>query len=270
MKKLITSLTLCGVALMATPISVRAADDTGVLGQGYTDAEIKFLAPDINTIRPVNPDSPNEEAAPDVLEGSLTQKSEAGVGFVYVTDNLSFGDGKAKLSLGQHGQYTGSILRKNTKGNGGDTTANGITENTPFDWQKNFVVEVADTRSESAGDWTVNVAGNRLDAHGKDGQVTYHIDGAGIKWPTAHSNTQLTNSGNGKNGAVLAKQDVNLELGGQSASNMLFQASKGNGAGVTALRFDPKDIILTVPANKAQPETYSTTLTWTLETTPFE
>ncbi|MFC6202616.1 WxL domain-containing protein [Lactiplantibacillus nangangensis] len=266
MKKLITSLTLCGVALMAAPISVKAADSTGFLSTGKTEAEITFTAPDINKIDPINPDNPNEIVTSGVNKGRLTQQDKQ-VGFVYVTDNLAFGAGKATLSLGQEGRYQGSV-----QPNKGQVTPNDM-DNTSFDWGKNFVVEVADTRSDLAGNWKVKVTGDKLAVPDSNNQSKGipPIDGAEIIWPTAHknSNTRLTNSGNGENGAILAEQNVTLALDGQGASNMIFQAPKrGNGAGVTALKFDPNDITLTVPANKARTETYSTTLTWTLETTP--
>jgi len=269
MKKLITSLTLCGVALMATPISVKAADGTSVLSQGRTDAEITFTAPDINEINPINPDKPNEIVTSGVNKGSLSQFEDKRVGFVYVTDNLAFGAGKATLSLGQEGRYQGSV-----QPNKGQVTPSDM-DNTSFDWGKNFVVEVADTRSDLAGNWKVKVTGDKLAVPDSNNQSKGipPIEGAEIIWPTAtnaYPNTKLTNSGNGENGATLAEQNVTLALDGQGASNMLFQApKKGNGAGVTALKFDPKDIILTVPANKARTETYSTELIWTLETTPL-
>jgi len=267
MKKLITSLTLCGVALMATPISVKAADGTSVLSQGRTDAEITFTAPDINEINPINPDKPNEIVTSGVNKGSLSQFEDKRVGFVYVTDNLAFGAGKATLSLGQEGRYQGSV-----QPNKGQVTPSDM-DNTSFDWGKNFVVEVADTRSDLAGNWKVKVTGDKLAVPDSNNQSKGipPIDGAEIIWPTANTlhKTKLTNSGNGENGATLADQDVTLGLDGKSASNVLFQALAGNGAGVTALKFDPKDIILTVPANKARTETYSTKLTWTLETTPL-
>ncbi|WP_407879090.1 WxL domain-containing protein [Furfurilactobacillus entadae] len=46
-----------------------------------------------------------------------------------------------------------------------------------------------------------------------------------------------------------------------------MNATDGNGSGITIDQMDPSAIKLTVPANVAKAEAYSTTMNWTLSAT---
>lgn len=267
MKKLMTSLMLCGVVLMAAPVSVKAADSQAALGSGQTDAEITFTKNDLTKIKPVNPNSPNETADPEPDMPGLIQK-DVGVAFVYVTSNLQFGKGGGTLSMTTPKEYPASIqASKNTPVSVTDKT----TGKASFDWTSKFVIEVADDRADEAGDWDVKVSGTPLVQKNSDGTVKESVNGAQIMWyADGHqiTNSGKENSGKENNSATLTQDNITLNLEDSPNSGTLISAKKGSGAGITVAQFDPTNIKLKVPANTAKAGTYQTTLNWSLEKTP--
>lgn len=265
MKKLMTSLMLCGVVLMAAPVSVKAADtDTGKdqsFATGETKVTIEFEAADLTKAKPVNPDSPNTEVVPEPGHGVLLRPNPNGPSFLYVTDNLTFGN--ARISMFKTQTYHANLIKPNQSSQTGLDSKAG--ENA-FDWTKKFVLEIADGRGEDAGDWQLKVAGAAPETNGgHEGDTTTHkLEGVEMIWPTEGNKT--TNSGEGPNGVVVNRKDTQVALNGSSSAPLL-SAEKNKGAGITIMQFKPDDIHLVVPANKAKPTTYTTRLTWSLENT---
>jgi len=258
MKKLMTGLVLFSMALLVAPVSVKAADagtgDDKILGTGVTDVDIEFEAADLTQAKPVNPDNPNVVANPEPGHQKLPEQRTDGLSFLYVTDNLTFEH--AKISMISPKAYPATLIKPNK---GSTEVASG------FDWTKKFIIEIADGRGADAGGWELKASGKALEANKKSESDTPHqIDGAKLTWPTKGNKT--TNSGEGNNGVTVNTDDTSVELGGKSSAALL-SAAKQKCAGVTIMQFDPSNILLEVPANKARVTTYSTSVTWSLEDT---
>jgi len=254
MKKLMTSLMLGAVALMAMPVTVSAADTaTGkakTLATGETDVNIEFEAADLTKAKPVNPDRPNEVVDP-VPGHDLLPVSPNNPSFLYVTDNLTFGNVKINMLNSQ--TYHANLIKPNQGSS---------VKTSNFDWTKQFVLEIADGRGEDAGGWALKVSGAAPMM--SEEKSAHQIDGAKLTWPTKGNKT--TNSGDGDNGVVVNPDDTVVGLNGQSSAALL-SADAHKGAGVTIMKFAPDNILLEVPANKAKPKTYRTEVTWSLENT---
>jgi len=253
-----TSLMLTAVALVTVPLTVpltvnaatAAAGKDKTLATGETNINIEFEAADLTQAHPVDPNHPNEVVDP-VPGHDLLPVNPNNPSFLYVTDNLTFGN--AKINMLRSQIYHANLLQPN-QGSSADKSS--------FDWTKQFVLEIADGRGEDAGGWALKVSG-AAPMMGKD-QDTHQIDGAKLTWPTKGNKT--TNSGEGDNGVVVNSDDTVVPLNGQSSAALL-SADSHKGAGITVMTFAPDDILLEVPANKAKPTTYRTEVIWSLENT---
>ncbi|AVK61522.1 WxL domain-containing protein [Lactobacillus sp. CBA3605] len=238
MKKIIGSLLLSGALLVsvALPTVAHAAESR----DGSTDVTATFTAgnTDVTPVDPTDPDTPSTGG-----DGNNGGTAGSGLSLIYVTNKLDFGS------------HAIDVLNSNTYAanytNAEDATTNA---NTSALWGNKAVIEVSDTRGTNAG-WSLQVSGSALKSESGD-----TIEGGTLALPVG----DVTNSGsNGANGAKSVA--VTNALG--TATNVLTAANT-MGAGVTVDQLDPSDVKLTVPANTAKAEAYSTTVNWSLTDTP--
>ncbi|AVK64087.1 WxL domain-containing protein [Lactobacillus sp. CBA3606] len=241
MKKIIGSLLLSGALLVsvALPTVANAAENR----DGSTNVTATFTAgnTDVTPVDPTDPDTPSTGG--DGNNGSNTgNEGGSGLSLIYVTNKLDFGS------------HAIDVLNSNTYAanytNADDTKTNADTSAL---WGNKAVIEVSDTRGTNNG-WSLQVSGSALKSTSGD-----TIEGGTLALPTG----DVTNSGTATNDAKSVA--VTNALG--TATNVLT-AAKDGGAGVTVDQLDPTNIKLTVPANTAKAEAYSTTVNWSLTDTP--
>ncbi|BDZ29836.1 WxL domain-containing protein [Lactiplantibacillus sp. WILCCON 0030] len=248
MKRLITRLVLVSLAILVAPTTVKAADTTSPdqpLATGKTTAKIQFDASDTTSLKPMNPNNPNTAVTDPVLGQGTVTNVKSGASFVYVTENMTFGKTANLIDMFQAQKYPAEVTLNESK----------LTKAVSDDWKTNFIVEVADGRGANAN-WQLRVSGSPLST----GNTS--VDGAKIEWPSA----VIHRSGEAPEQALQAGNATTIQL--DQSSNTILSFTGKEAAGVTTAQFAPKDIMLDVPANRAQPGTYSTDLNWTLADTP--
>ena len=242
MKHIIGSVLLSGALILTatTPLVAHAADTTAAANTtGSTKVTATFTA-NTGTVDPVDPNNPN---VPDPGNTDNGAKPGGGLSLIYVTDQLDFGTHQI------------DVLNPNTyAANYVDSTTSTNSANVSHLWNSKAVIQVSDVRGTNAG-WHLTVQGAQLT--GADGTA---LTGATL----ALKDGSLTNSGTTSNGVV--SSDVANAI--NDSSNLILNAPVNDGAGVTVDQIDPSNITLTVPANVAKAQAYSTTLNWTLADTP--
>lgn len=232
MKKVIGSLLMSG-ALLGTVVAPLVANaDANVSGNTAVSAT---FTKSTQTITPVDPTDPNTPST----DGDSGNGAAAGgdLSLIYAPKSLDFG--------------THEIDVQNAQSYAVDTSSAKSTL-----WDNSAVLEVADVRGTNAG-WSLSASATSL-TNGKTA-----ANGATITLP----NGDVTNSGAAHNGAVAVKAPV-INLNGSSTGVQVLSAATGNGAGVTVDNLDPTVTMLNIPANSVKADAYSSTITWTLATTP--
>ncbi|BDZ31923.1 WxL domain-containing protein [Lactiplantibacillus sp. WILCCON 0030] len=251
MKKVIGSLLMSG-ALLGTVVAplVANADDTTAATEnraGSTEVTTTFT-PSTKTVTPVDPDNPNKPIDPGDNNGA---HAGGGLSLIYAPTSFDFGSHEIDVL--------------NDKTYNLDTTS----ANTKL-LQSNAVLEVSDVRGTNAG-WTLTATAGTL-TNVTDGTTTPKtlgtdtIKGAQISLPGGKvSNSGVTGT---SNGATPTNSITTLNLDSKGSTQQLLGAKNGSGAGVTVDKLDPANITLSIPANTAKAETYSTNITWALSDTP--
>jgi len=232
MKKVIGSLLMSG-ALLGTVVAPLVANaDANTTGNTAVSAT---FTKSTQTITPVDPTDPNTPST----GGDSGNGAAAGgdLSLIYAPKSLDFG--------------THEIDVQNNQSYAVDTSSAKSTL-----WDNSAVLEVADVRGTNAG-WSLSASATSLT------NGTTAAKGATITLP----NGDVTNSGADKNGAVAVKTPV-INLNGSSTGVQVLSAATGNGAGVTVDNLDPTITMLNIPANSVKANAYSSTITWTLATTP--
>ncbi|MFD1421831.1 WxL domain-containing protein [Lactiplantibacillus songbeiensis] len=242
MKKSLKTLLMSSALLLAVAAPLAASADTSSdigNGSGSTDVSATFEK-STQTVNPVNPDNPGTSDN----SGDKGNGAAAGgdLSLIYVTNKLDFGSHEIDVSNDQTyaANYTDS-----------DTTKSADVSSL---WNNKAVVEVSDVRGTNAG-WNLTVSGTALT--GTDGTT---LKGATLVLPTG----TLANTGSSSNGT----QSVAVTNALDTAAAQVLTAGKDNGAGITTDQLNPSDIKLTVPANQAKAQGYTTKLTWNLSDTP--
>ncbi|MGV0168087.1 WxL domain-containing protein [Furfurilactobacillus sp. WILCCON 0119] len=216
------------LASMVVPAISASADDTANL-TGSTNASATFT-PGTTTVNPVDPTDPTKPGT-DENNGA---KPGSGLSLIYVTNGLDFGSHQV------------DVVNKNDYDASTSKTL----------WNGKAVVQVADSRGTNAG-WNLSVAADQFATTSGD-----KLTGATLTLPGAASQiTTNTGTSNGVTSSALSGYALD------NSSATVMNATDGNGSGITIDQMDPSAIKLTVPANVAKAEAYSTTMNWTLSAT---
>jgi len=243
MKTLIKTLLLSGALGLVTMPMVAGAETTDVgNGSGSTNVTATFEK-STQVVNPVNPDKPGTtDASGDGANGAA---AGGDLSLIYVTNQLDFGSHEIDVANDQVYAANYSDAKDATK-----------SANVSKLWNNHAVIEVSDVRGTNAG-WNLTVSGSPL--KGVDGST---LKGATLALPTG----SLTNTGSDSNGTAAVAVANALDT---SAAQVLA-AGKDTGAGITVDQLDPSNIKLTVPANQAKAQGYTTSLTWNLSDTPAQ
>ncbi|RRK10582.1 WxL domain-containing protein [Lactiplantibacillus garii] len=259
MKKMVSSILMTSALLLGAvaPVVANAADTDA----GSTSTGVTFTA-NTDTTKPVDPTDPNQPLDPEPDENG--GKPGAGLALAYAPTTIDFGTHEIDLisdhKYNANGAIDGASDAKGTVGKDSATT-NG-TFKLGSDGKNSgskVILEVSDGRGTNAG-WALSVTST--------GDIA-NLKGATITLPKG----DVSGSGTDKTSAVTSN-DVTIDAGSGSAtgttSNVVLNAAKDTGAGVTVDALDPAAITLNVAANTASAKTYSGTLNWSLSDTPAE
>lgn len=274
MKKTVSSILLASALLLGAiaPVTANAATtDTGTGLSGTTNSTVTFAKPsDVTTpVDPTDPSKPVTPTDPNNPNGGTTPSGD--LTFLYVSDSIAFGSAENPIQS----QTSGVQNVSDGSDNGKDSTGTALPANTVsvtnkgINTNKTLLTEVSDTRGSNHG-WIVSVGSSVLKGQDSNGKAIGNLDGAAFD--LKGSTSTITNSATteGITGEDTNTSNSNGTTGiaaDGTTTHTIYTAAEGHGAGSTAMQLDPKNTVLSVPANVTA-GTYSGTLTWTLADTP--